>query len=142
VSAIPSVASHAQLLQSTADTLFPGDADVVVALDSRASDGDSPLHVLLWRKDEAGARRLVDAGADVDAAGDLQDTPLHVAIRLKLAGAVAMLLAAGANADAPNLFGDTPRAAAYKQGGAMADCFRTAGLDPPPPSLPPVDAPE
>jgi len=121
----------AQLLQSTAATLFPGDASAVVSLASRAEDGDSPLHVLLWRKDEAGARALVDAGADVDAAGDLQDTPLHVAIRLKLADAIAMLLAAGANPDAPNLFGDTPRHAAYKQGGAVADCFRHAGLEPP-----------
>ena len=128
----------AQLLQSTAETLYPGDADVVVSLDSRADDGDSPLHVLLWRKDEAGARTLVEAGADVDAAGDLQDTPLHVAIRLKLADAVAMLLAARANPDQPNLFGDTPRAAAHKQGGAVADCFRTAGFDP----LSPTDAPE
>lgn len=124
----------AQLLQSTAETLFPGNPNAVVSLGSRAEDGDSPLHVLLWRKDEAGARALVDAGADVDAAGDLQDTPLHVAIRLKLAGAVTMLLAAGANPDAPNLFGDTPRNAAYKQGGAVADCFRAAGLDPLPPS--------
>jgi ankyrin repeat protein len=128
----------AQLLQSTAATLFPGEANAVVSLASRAEDGDSPLHVLLWRKDEAGARALVDAGADVDAAGDLRDTPLHVAIRLRLADAVAMLLAAGANPDAPNLFGDTPRHAAYKQGGAMADCFRAAGLDPPSPT----DTPE
>jgi hypothetical protein len=133
----------AALLQSTSEVLFPlGRGNRLVTLDSRASDGDSPLHVLLWRKDEAGARRLVEAGADVDAAGDLQDTPLHVALRLKLADAVAMLLAAGANPDAPNLFGDTPRAAAYKLGGAMADCLRTAGLDPPPPSPNPVDAPE
>jgi hypothetical protein len=136
-------ASVKALLQSTSQVLFPaGFGKRLVTLESRAQDGDSPLHVLLWRKDEAGARRLVEAGADVDAAGDLQDTPLHVALRFKLADAVAMLLAAGANPDAPNVFGDMPRAAAYKQGGAMADCLRSAGLDPPPPSPPPVDAPE
>jgi ankyrin repeat protein len=126
----------AQLLQSTADTLFPGLGNAVVTLASRAEDGDTPLHVLLWRKDVDGARALVAAGIDVNAAGDLQDTALHVAIRLKLADAVAMLLAAGANPDASNLFGDTPRAAAYKHGGAVADCFRDAGFPPP------TDAPE
>ena len=124
----------AQLLQSTADALFPGVADAVVALDSRAEDGDSPLHVLLWRQDVAGARALVDAGIDVNAAGDLRDTALHVAIRLKLADAAALLLAAGADPDARNLFDDTPRLAAYRHGGAVADCFRAAGLDPLPPS--------
>jgi hypothetical protein len=124
-----------ELLQSVSDCLFPADmGERKVELDSRDTDGDTPLHVLLWRRDQEGAARLVAAGADVNAAGDLEDTPLHVALRLKLAGAVAMLLAAGANPDAPNLFGDTPRHAAYKQGGAMADCFRAAGLDPLPPS--------
>jgi ankyrin repeat protein len=128
----------AQLLQSTADTLFPDDAQAIVTLASRAGDGDSPLHVLLWRKDVDGARALVEAGIDVDAAGDLQDTALHVAIRLGLADAVAMLLAAGANPDARNLFGDTPRALAHKHGGAVADCLRSAGFPP----LPPTDPPE
>jgi hypothetical protein len=131
------------LLQSTSEVLFPsGFGHRLVTFDSRADDGDSPLHVLLWRKDEAGACRLVDAGADVDAVGDLGDTPLHVALRFRLTDAVARLLAAGADPDRRNIFGDTPRAAAHKLGGAMADCFRTAGLDPPAPSPDPVDAPE
>lgn len=132
-----------ELLQSTSDVLFPaGMGERRVELDSRDSDGDTPLHVLLWRRDVQGARELIAAGADARAAGDMDDTPLHVALRLELADAVTMLLAAGADPDVSNCFGDTPRTVAYKRGGAMADCFRTAGLDPPPPIPPPVDAPE
>jgi hypothetical protein len=140
---VPRRPSLRELLQSTSDVLFPADmGERRVELDSRDSDGDTPLHVLLWRRDVQGARELIAAGADTTAAGDMDDTPLHVALRLELADAVAMLLAAGADPDAHNCFGDTPRAMAYKRGGAVADCFRTAGLDPPLPSPPPVDAPE
>ena len=114
------------LLQSTAEVLFPDEAGAVVTLASRASDGDSPLHVLLWRKDVEGVRMLVDAGADVDAAGDLDETPLHVAVRHGLADAVACLLQAGADPDVPCVFGDTARERAQRHGGDCAALLRDA----------------
>ena len=126
MSATPAAASLEQLLQSTAQALFPDDASAVVTLDSRAEDGDSPLHVLLWRKDVEGVRMLVDAGADVDAAGDLDETPLHVAVRHGLADAVACLLQAGADPDVPCVFGDTARERAQRHGGDCAALLRDA----------------
>jgi hypothetical protein len=120
------------LLRSISDVMFPADeGDRLVSIDSRALDGDSPLHVLLWRRDEVGAQRLIDAGADVDAVGDMSETPLHVALRLGLSDVVERLLAARANPDIRSEFDKTSRELAYELGGQMADCFRRAGIGPP-----------
>ncbi|MGH8029415.1 MAG: ankyrin repeat domain-containing protein [Arenimonas sp.] len=126
----------ADVLQSTADVLFPDDAGREVALDSRDADGDTPLHVLLWREDVDGARQLIAAGADVDAVGDLGETPLHVAVRRGLVDAVEMLLLRGANPDLACVFGDTARERALRHGGPCADCFRAEPSGPPSPPLP------
>src|SRR5687768_3672532 len=43
------------VLQSTSDCLFPADlGERPVDIDSRGGDGDTPLHVLLWRDDVDG----------------------------------------------------------------------------------------
>jgi ankyrin repeat protein len=127
------------VLQSTADVLFPGEPGREVALDSRDADGDTPLHVLLWREDVDGARQLVAAGAAVDAVGDLGETPLHVAVRRGMADAVEFLLLRGADPDIACVFGDTARERALRHGGPCADLFR----DPPagPPARPLADPP-
>ena len=66
---------------SASDVLFPEDlGERLVTIHSRASDGDSPLHVMVWRRDTAGAEVLVAAGADINAVGDMGETPLHVAV--------------------------------------------------------------
>ena len=114
------------LLQSTASTLFPEAPGTPVAIDSHAADGDTPLHVLVWRGDVDGMRLLLAAGADVDARGDLQETPLHVAVRRRQADAVALLLQAGANPDVPCVFGDSARERALRHGGECADLLRAA----------------
>jgi hypothetical protein len=121
-----------ELLQSTSDSLFPAElGDREVALDSHDCVGDTPLHVLLWRRDVRGVRMLVAAGADVNAIGDMSETPLHIAVRGGLVEAVATLLAAGADPDIRSEFGETPRECAYKSGDEMADCFKRAGCAPP-----------
>ena len=124
--ATPDPRTLADVLQSTADVLFPDAPGREVALDSRDADGDTPLHVLLWREDVDGARQVVAAGADVDAVGDLGETPLHVAVRRGLADAVELLLQRGADPDRPCVFGDTARERAQRHGGECADLLRDA----------------
>jgi len=121
-----------ELLQSTSDTLFPADMGRRrVAMDSRDCDGDTPLHVLIWRKNAGGAKALIEAGADPNAIGDMGETPLHVAVRNVLPNVVEALLVAGADADIRSEFGSTPRDMANAQGGVVARIFRA-----PPASLP------
>ncbi len=70
-----------EVLQSVSDVLHPEDiGEAPVRLDSRSADGDTALHVMAWRRDHVGARLLIEAGADVDAVGDMSQTPLHVAV--------------------------------------------------------------
>ncbi|MDZ4056986.1 MAG: hypothetical protein U1D69_08470, partial [Polynucleobacter sp.] len=60
-----------EILQSTSDALFPADlGEREVSLDSQDCNGDTPLHVLVWRGDSAGAKALVAAGAAPNRIGD------------------------------------------------------------------------
>ncbi len=115
------------ILQSTSDSLFPADMGRrPVRIDSRSADGDTPLHVLLSRKDVAGAKALLEAGADPNAIGDMGETPLHVAIRQGALAAIEALLMAGANADIRSEFGDSPRTMAAAKNGDMARLLKRA----------------
>jgi uncharacterized protein len=112
------------VLASTSDVLFPaglGRQPVTVA--SRASDGDTPLHVVVWRNDVQGARLLLSAGADVNARGDMGYTPLHIAVSQRNVAMAELLLGAKARADLVSEIGDTARDEALRHGGAMADVF-------------------
>jgi ankyrin repeat protein len=121
-----------EILQSTSDALFPADlGQRRVTIDSRGCDGDSPLHVLLWRRDFGGARTLIEAGAKLDAVGDMGETPLHVAIRQNAAEIVDALLAAGADPDIRSEFGQTPRTMAAAGNGAVARMLDQAAPDNP-----------
>lgn len=115
-----------EVLASIAHVMFPGD-DVPreIRLDTRASDGDTPLHVFAWRKDEAVARLLIAAGADPNAIGDMGETPLHVAVRQGMPELADALLAAGASPDIVSEFEETPREMALREGGRLADVFRS-----------------
>ena len=116
-----------EILQSTSDSLFPADLGRRrVAIDSRDCDGDTPLHVLLWRKDFGGAKDLIEAGADPNAVGDMGETPLHVAIRQEAPDVIDSLLAAGANPDIRSEFGETPRSMAASKKGVIARLLKQA----------------
>jgi ankyrin repeat protein len=105
------------VLQSTSDCLFPEHLGTrVVTLSSTDCDGDTPLHVLIWRGDTAGAQLLIEAGADVNAVGDMGETPLHIAVRKDNLSLVRALLAAGAKMDIVSEFGVTARALAAEKG--------------------------
>lgn len=101
--------SLAEVLASCSDTLFPdGLGQTEVTVHSRDADGDTALHVLLWRGNDHGVRLLIDAGADVNAVGDMGETPLHIAIRQGNVAAVETLLRAGAKTGYRSEFGQTP----------------------------------
>lgn len=98
-----------------------GKAEVTVL--SRSIDGETPLHVMLWRQNTSGALMLIAAGADVNAVGDMSETPLHVAVRKGNLTVVEALLTAGAKTSAVSEFDQTPRSLACAAGGDMARLF-------------------
>ena len=117
--------SLAEMLQSTSDTMFPEAMGTrPVALDSRDADGDTPLHVMAWRGDRVATRAFIEAGADIDAVGDMGQTPLHVAVMRDDEFLAEMFLLAGANPNMRSEFGDTPLELAEKKGGSMHRLFK------------------
>lgn len=121
----PPQRSVAAVLASVSDVLFPADlGERPVAVDSRGADGDTPLHVLAWRRDAEGAAVLIAAGADVNAAGAMGVTPLHVALRQRDRSLVAALVRAGARSDIRSEFGHTAAELADREG--VADWLRLA----------------
>ena len=106
---------------SLSDVMFPEDlGEHTVTIDSRGCDGDTPLHVLLWRNDVDGLKSLILAGAEVNAIGDMGETPLHIAVSENLPDAIEALLDAGADPDIRSEFGKTPREIAASIGGITA----------------------
>jgi orotate phosphoribosyltransferase len=81
---------------------------------SRASNGDTPLHVAIWARDDEAARQLIDAGADVNAAGEDGYTPLHAALAQSNVPIARRLTAIGASWDAVNMFACSVRDAARR----------------------------
>ena len=106
------------------DVIFPAElGKKAVEVNSRAPDGDTPLHVMAWRNDLEGAQLLIDGGANVNAAGDMGSTPLHVAIYENNIEMAKLLLKAGADSAIRSEFGRTPREDDTKKGGAIAKLF-------------------
>ncbi len=114
-----------QVLQSVSDIMFPAELGKrKVGLGSRDVDGDTPLHVLVWRGDVYGSKVLITAGADVDAIGDMGETPLHVALTKENAQLVEILLRAGADPDIRSEFNETAREKATRLGGTFIKLLR------------------
>jgi ankyrin repeat protein len=88
----------------------------VVEIDSADVEGDTPLHVLLWRKDTYGALLLIQHGANVNAVGDMGETPFHVAIRQENVEAIRAIVGAGGRADIVSEFGQSPLDLAKEKG--------------------------
>jgi ankyrin repeat protein len=66
-------------------------------LNATSSDGDNALHCLVRWGDIAAAGALVDAGIDINKAGDLGHTPLHVACMQGNSEMVRLLIDKGAD---------------------------------------------
>ena len=119
----------ADILASMSDVLFPEQlGSASVAIDSADCEGDTPLHVAAWRNDCYATLALIEAGADVNAVGDMGETPLHVAIGQQNLAIVEVLLGAGARIDMRSEFGQTQRERAAEIGGQLAKLLtRAAG---------------
>lgn len=112
------------VLQSAAESLFPLETgEEQVTVESRSSEGDTPLHVMVWRKDIESVRILLLGGADVNAIGDMDQTPLHVAIMQEDVDMIKLLLQAGATTSARSAFGKTAIEEAASKGGLIWRLF-------------------
>jgi uncharacterized protein len=109
-----------EILQSVSDVFFPTEmGERPVYIDSRSIEQDTPLHVMAWRVDLYGIKTLIEAGADINATGDMYETALHIALRKENEAMVEILLKAGANPDIRSEFGETAREKADEMGGAF-----------------------
>jgi ankyrin repeat protein len=114
-----------EILASTSDVLFPAEiGEHKVAIDSTDGDGDTPLHIMVWRKDFYAVNILIEAGANVDAAGDMSETPLHVAVGQENLPIIEALLKAGAKTDIRSEFNETAAERAKKKGEEIAKLFK------------------
>jgi ankyrin repeat protein len=66
-------------------------------LNACSIDGDNALHVVVRSGDFAAAKTLIEAGIDINKAGDLGYTPLHVACMKGNLDMVKLLVSKGAN---------------------------------------------
>jgi hypothetical protein len=85
-------------------------------LNSRASDGSTPLHRAAKHGNEALALALVRARADKDAKDNEGSTPLHLAAKLGHEALALALVRAGADKDARDNNGHTPLHLAAQHG--------------------------
>ena len=98
-----------QVLIRTSKVMYPDLEPQVIDVRARASDGDTPLHkVALWG-DNYATKLLLDAGADIDAIGDMGCTPLYFAVMNDHELVAATLLDRGANPDIRSDLGRTPK---------------------------------
>lgn len=108
------------VLHSVSSVMFPAElGEKQVFIDSRDVEGDTPLHVMVLREDLYGAKILIEAGADVNAVGDMGETPLHVALTNENEELTELLLNSEADPDIRSEFEETARAKAEMLGGAF-----------------------
>ena len=101
-----------EVLASAAEILFPHLDEPTIDVYSKSSDGDTALHVAVWRRDAEAVRILLEAGAKVDEPGDMGATPLFAAVAQDSVDVAGVLLNNGANPDAGNELNSTPRESA------------------------------
>lgn len=89
-----------QILIRASEVMYPHRKPRVIDVNAKASDGDAPLHVAAIWGDREGVRLLVEAGARVDALGDMSCTPLYYAAAHGHPEVARLLLEYGAD---PNL---------------------------------------
>jgi len=73
---------------------------------TRGTTGDTPLHVVCSWGDLEAVRLLLDAGAEVNAVGDIGRTPLFCVLASGNVDIVRALIAAGADLTHRDEFGD------------------------------------
>ncbi len=121
------------------EALILGETDVVESalaagqdVNQRAPDGFTPLGLAVFFHHDALARRLLDAGADVNAQANNPQrvAALHAAVARGNAAMVEELLKRGATVDLPQQQGVTPLHGAAGAGrGDLVELLRRAGAD-------------
>ena len=95
------------------------------------STGDTPLHIVVARRDLTWVQFLAAKGANVNARNNKGETPLQLASNLGFSEGVEILLKLGAKVDEPNATGETPLiAAAHRKDAALARVLLKAGANP------------
>lgn len=89
-----------------------------VEIMTRDPSGDTPLHAALWGRDDEAALALIDAGADVNAQGDMSETPLHVAVAQENVDLARCLVEHGASWDVISELGSSARERALRSDNA------------------------
>lgn len=113
-----------EILASTSDVLFPAEmGEKAVSISSTDCDGDTPLHVMVWRNDAYAVKVLLEAGANPNAIGDMGETPLHVAVSKENCTIAETLLQADAKVNIRSDFNETAQERAIRKGGAIAKLF-------------------
>lgn len=105
-----------QFLERARGVLFPGGSDDPVTVGTRNGDGDTPLHIAALWGDRHAIMLLLEAGAEIDAKGDMSNTPLYYAVMGDHVLAAEALLERGADPDAASELGFTPRSLAEHRG--------------------------
>ena len=117
-----------EILQSTSDVLFPAKMGKhKVKLNSQDCEGDTPLHVIIWRQDTFAAKRLIEAGAKIDAIGDMGETPLHIALKTGNYDVAEALVRKGARTHVRSEFGETALDIARSTGGKFQRLLESTG---------------
>ncbi|MEM0947907.1 MAG: ankyrin repeat domain-containing protein [Pseudomonadota bacterium] len=108
------------ILHGLSEDLFPAElGKAPVTINSRSSDGDTALHFVVREGDAHAVKMLIEAGADVNAIGDMSETPLHVALRKEDLALATALVEAGASGNIVSEFNQTPMDIAIDLGGSF-----------------------
>ena len=95
------------------------------------SNGDTPLHIVVARRDLTWVQFLAAKGANVNARNNKGETPLQIASNLGFTEGVEILLKLGAKVDEPNSTGETALiAATHRKDSALARVLLRAGANP------------
>jgi hypothetical protein len=92
-----------KVLIRASEVMYPHHKPRIIDVNAKASDGDAPLHVAAVWGDREGVRLLIEAGALIDAPGDMSCTPLLYAVAHGHPEVARLLLEYGAD---PNLRGE------------------------------------
>ena len=93
-----------------------------------SSTGDTPLHIVVARRDLTWVQFLAAKGANVNARNNKGETPLQLASNVGFSEGVEILLKLGAKVDEPNSTGETPLiAATHRRDAALARVLLKAG---------------